>query len=102
MLCRQYSAQEALAMGLVNKVVPDDKLEEEVDTWCQEILALGPGALQDVKLHFIRHIVRHGADFNTGMFGVSMLEQHSAEADEGRKAFFEKRKPDFWKVRPGA
>lgn len=99
MLCRQYSAQEALAMGLVNQVVPDEKLEEEVDKWCEEIVALGPTSLQGVKLHFIRETIMHEAGFDEGMFGVSLLEQSSEEAAEGRTAFFEKRKPDFWKPR---
>jgi len=51
-LCRRYTAQEALEMGLVNKVVPDDKLEAEVEQWCEEILSLSPSALEAVKLHF--------------------------------------------------
>jgi len=99
MLCRQYSAQEALEMGLVNKVVPDDKLEEELDRWCEEILALGPTSLQGVKLQFIRETAMHEANFDEGMYGVSLLEQYSTEAAEGRAAFFEKRAPDFWKDR---
>ncbi|MFC2066754.1 enoyl-CoA hydratase-related protein [Chloroflexota bacterium] len=98
MLCRQYSAGEALAMGLVNKVVADQELETEVDKWCKEILALGPVALQGVKLQFMRRTIQHAADYTEGLYTVSMLEQ-SAEADEGRKAFFEKRQADFWKTR---
>jgi naphthoate synthase len=98
MLCRQYSAQEALAMGLVNTVVPNDKLEEEVDKWCQEILALSPASLQGVKLEFMRETIKHEAGFDQGMFGVTFLEQ-SADAEEGRAAFFEKKQPDFWKLR---
>lgn len=98
MLCRQYSAAEALAMGLVNKVVPDEELEAEVDKWCDEILALGPLALQGVKLQFMRRTIQHATDYSEGLYAVSMLES-SQEADEGRKAFFEKRKPDFWKLR---
>jgi len=99
MLCRQYSAQEALEMGLVNKVVPDDKLEEEIDQWCQEVIALGPMSLQGVKLQFIRETIMHESNFDEGMFGVSLLEQYSTEGAEGRAAFFEKRKPNFWKAR---
>lgn len=98
MLCRQYSANEALEMGLVNKVVPDEELESEVEKWCNEILALGPTALQGVKLQFIRRIIQHAADFSEGMYAVSLLEV-GPEAEEGRKAFFEKRKADFWKLR---
>ncbi|MFC1895830.1 enoyl-CoA hydratase-related protein [Thermodesulfobacteriota bacterium] len=99
MLCRQYSPQEALEMGLVNKVVPDDKLEVEVDKWCEEILALGPTSLQGVKLQFMRETAIHEANFDQGLYGVTLLEQYSPEATEGRAAFFEKRKPDFWKLR---
>ena len=99
MLCRQYGAQEALEMGLVNKVVPDDKLEEEVDEWCHEIIALGPTSLHGVKLQFIRETIMHEANFDAGMYGVAHLEQYSTEGAEGRAAFFEKRKPDFWKAR---
>ena len=98
LLCRQYSAQEALTMGLVNAVVPNDKLEEEVDKWCQEILALSPTSLQGVKFEFMRETIKHEAAFDAGMFAVSFLEQ-SRDAEEGRDAFFNKRKPDFWKLR---
>jgi len=98
-LCRQYSAQEALAWGLINKVVPNDQLEAETDKLCQEILALSPTSLQGVKLHFARQQADHCAAFDEGMFGVNFLESYSTDAAEGRKAFFEKRKPDFWKSR---
>lgn len=100
MLCRQYSALEALEMGLVNKVVPNEELEAEVDKWCSEILALGPTALQGVKSQFIRQIIQYAGDYFEGMHSVSMLEL-GPEAEEGRKAFFEKRKPDFWKLKEG-
>ena len=100
MLCRQYSAKEALEMGLVNKVVPDAELDAEVDKWCNEILALGPMALKGVKLQFLRETIQYAADYYEGMYAASMLET-GPEAEEGRKAFFEKRKPDFWKVIEG-
>jgi len=53
-LCHRYTAKEALEMGLVNKVVPADKLEEEVDKWCDEILEKSPGAIAGIKACFNR------------------------------------------------
>jgi 2-ketocyclohexanecarboxyl-CoA hydrolase len=93
-LCRQYSAQEALTMGLVNKVVPAADLRAEVDLWCRELLEKSPTALKLAKYSFnadTDHI--HGI---TEM-GFSALELYyqTAEAQEGRNAFVEKRKPDF-------
>ena len=97
-LCRQYSAQEALAMGLVNKVVPAAALRAEVQSWCAELLAMSPTALKLAKFSFnadTDHI--HGI---TEM-GFSALELYyqTAEAEEGRQAFVEKRKPEFRKKR---
>jgi naphthoate synthase len=93
-LCRQYSAQEALDMGLVNTVVPLERLEEETVGWCREMLALSPFALRLLK-----------ASFNAAEDGLSGIQQlaHDAnllfygseEAQEGRDAYREKRKPDF-------
>ena len=93
-LCRQYSAQEALAMGLVNTVVPLERLEEETVGWCREMLALSPFALRLLK-----------ASFNAtedGWSGVQQLAHDanllfygSEEAQEGRDAYRDKRKPDF-------
>jgi 2-ketocyclohexanecarboxyl-CoA hydrolase len=93
-LCRQYSAQEALEMGLVNKVVPAAELRREVEAWCRELLEKSPTALKLAKYSFnadTDHI--HGI---TEM-GFSALELYyqTAEAQEGRNAFVEKRKPDF-------
>ncbi|HYD47344.1 MAG TPA: 1,4-dihydroxy-2-naphthoyl-CoA synthase [Terriglobales bacterium] len=93
-LCRQYSAQEALAMGLVNKVVPAAELRAEVERWCAELLEMSPTALKLAKCSFnadTDHI--HGI---TEM-GFSALELYyqTAEAQEGRQAFLEKRKPRF-------
>ncbi len=99
MLCRQYNAKEALQMGLVNKVVPSEELEREGDKWCEETLSLSPMALQGVKLQFIRESSTHEANFDEGMFGVSLLQMYTGDAAEGRAAFFEKRKADFWKSR---
>jgi naphthoate synthase len=97
-LCRQYSAQEALDMGLVNTVVPVDKLEEESIKWAQEILEKSPIALRFLKMAF-------NADTD-GLAGLqqlagdaTMLYYMTAEAAEGKNAFLEKRKPDFSKFR---
>jgi len=93
-LCRQYSAQEALQMGLVNAVVPLERLEEETVGWCKEMLSLSPFALRLMK-----------ASFNAAEDGLSGIQQlaHDAnllfygneEAQEGRNAYREKRKPQF-------
>jgi naphthoate synthase len=95
-LCRQYSAQEALDMGLVNTVVPLEGLEEETVRWCREMLALSPFALRLLK-----------ASFNAeedGMAGIQQLAHDanllfygSEEAQEGRDAYKERRRPDFGK-----
>ena len=95
-LCRQYSAQEALEMGLVNAVVPLARLEEETVAWCREILAMSPTALRFLKAAF-------NADTD-GLAGIQQLAGDATllyylteEAKEGRDAFLEKRKPDFSK-----
>ncbi|WP_428911242.1 1,4-dihydroxy-2-naphthoyl-CoA synthase [Niallia sp. Krafla_26] len=93
-LCRQYNAQEALEMGLVNKVVPLDQVEEETLQWCEEILEKSPTALRFLKAAF-------NAD-SDGLAGIqqlagdaTLLYYTSEEAKEGRDAFKEKRKPNF-------
>jgi len=93
-LCRQYDAQRALDWGLVNAVVPYERLEEETVQWCREMLALSPFALRLLK-----------ASFNANEDGMAGLQQlaHDTnllfyageEAREGREAYKEKRKPDF-------
>jgi len=93
-LCRQYTAAEALEMGLVNKVVPADQLRAEVERWWAELLEKSPTALKLAKYSFnadTDHI--HGI---TEM-GFSALELYyeTPEALEGRNAFVEKRPPDF-------
>ena len=95
-LCRQYTAQDALQMGLVNKVVPAAQLRAEVEQWCRELLEKSPTALKLAKFSFnadTDHI--HGI---TEM-GFSALELYyqTPEAQEGRNAFIEKRKPEFRK-----
>jgi naphthoate synthase len=95
-LCRQYDAQEALEMGLVNTVVPLEELEAETVRWCREMLELSPFSLRLLK-----------ASFNAAEDGLSGIQQlaHDAnllfygseEAQEGRDAYREKRKPNFGK-----
>jgi naphthoate synthase len=95
-LCRQYNAQEALDMGLVNKVVPLEQLEEETIQWAQELLEKSPIALRFLKSAF-------NADTD-GLAGIqelagnaTMLYYMTEEGKEGKNAFLEKRKPDFSK-----
>jgi naphthoate synthase len=95
-LCRQYSAEEALDMGLVNRVVPLEELEEETVAWCREMLDLSPFSLRLLK-----------ASFNAAEDGLAGIQQlahdtnllfyGSEEAQEGRNAYREKRRPDFGK-----
>jgi naphthoate synthase len=93
-LCRQYSAQEALAMGLVNTVVPLERLEEETLEWCGQMLELSPFALRMCKASF--HAAEDGfAGIQQLAHDANLLFYESAEAQEGRDAYREKRKPDF-------
>lgn len=93
-LCRQYSAQEALDMGLINCVVPLDKLEEETLKWCREILQHSPLALRCLKA-----CMNADCDGQVGLLDLAgnatMLYYMTEEAQEGKKAFLEKRKPNF-------
>jgi naphthoate synthase len=95
-LCRQYDAQQALAMGMVNTVVPLERLEEETVQWCREMLAMSPFALRMMKASF-------NAD-EDGLAGIQQLAHDanllfymSEEAQEGRDAYLEKRRADFSK-----
>lgn len=95
-LCRQYNAYEALEMGLVNTVVPLERLEAETVQWAREILQMSPTALRFLK-----------AAFNADTDGLAGLQQlagdatllfyQTDEAKEGQRAFLEKRQPDFSK-----
>ena len=95
-LCRQYSAQEALEMGLVNCVVPYEKLEEETYKWCREMLQNSPTAIRCLKA-----ALNADCDGQMGLQemggDMTLLYYMSEEAKEGRNAFLEKRKPDFKK-----
>ena len=97
-LCRQYSAEEALAMGLVNAVVPLDKLEQVTVEWCREMLDKSPMALRCLKAAFNAE-----TDGEAGIQelagNATLLYYMSEEAQEGRNAFQEKRKPNFKKFK---
>jgi naphthoate synthase len=95
-LCRQYDAQQALDMGLVNTVVPLDRLEEETVQWCREMLALSPFALRLLKASF--HAAEDGfAGIQQLAHDANLLFYASEEAQEGREAYKAKRRPDFSK-----
>jgi naphthoate synthase len=94
MLCRQYSAEEALEMGLVNTVVPLADLERETVAWCREMLALSPFALRLVKASFNAHEDGY-AGIQQLAHDANLLFYGSDEAAEGREAFKEKRSPEF-------
>jgi naphthoate synthase len=93
-MCRQYDADQALRMGLINAVVPLAELEAETVRWCREMLAMSPFALRLLKASF-------NAD-DDGLAGIQQLAHDanllfymSEEAQEGRNAYLEKRRPDF-------
>ena len=96
MLCRQYDAQQALEMGLVNTVVPLEELEAETVQWCREMLQLSPFALRLVKASFNAHEDGY-AGIQQLAHDTNLLFYESAEAAEGREAYKAKRKPDFSK-----
>ncbi len=93
-LCRQYDAAEALDMGLVNRVVPLERLEEETISWCREILAQSPMALRCLKA-----ALNADCDGQAGLQelagNATLLFYMTEEGQEGRNAFNEKRPPDF-------
>jgi naphthoate synthase len=95
-LCRQYDAQQALDMGLVNTVVPLEKLEEETVQWCREILEKSPLAIRMLKAS-----LNADCDGQAGLQvlagDATLLYYLTEEAQEGRDAFMQKRKPDFGK-----
>ena len=93
-LCRQYDAQAALDMGLVNTVVPYAQLEDETVQWCEEMLSMSPTALR-----FLKAAMNADTDGLAGLQQLAgdatLLYYTTDEAKEGRDAFKEKRKPDF-------
>jgi naphthoate synthase len=93
-LCRQYDAQQAMDMGLVNVVVPLEELEATTVQWCREMLALSPFALRLLKASFHAHEDGY-AGIQQLAHDANLLFYGSPEAQEGRDAFKEKRSPDF-------
>ena len=93
-LCRQYDAEQALDMGLVNTVVPIDRLEDETVDWCRQMLRHSPTALRCLKAS-----LNADCDGQAGLQelagSATMLFYQTEEAQEGRNAFVEKRDPDF-------
>lgn len=93
-LCRHYNAEEALQMGLVNKVVPLAELEEETISWCRQILEHSPLALRCLKSAF-----NADCDGQVGLMelagNATMLYYMTEESQEGKNAMLEKRKPNF-------
>jgi naphthoate synthase len=95
-LCRRYDATQALAMGLVNTVVPLADLEAETVRWCREMLRLSPTALRLLKSAF-NAAVDGQAGVQELAGNATLLFYQTAEAQEGKRAFLEKREPDFGK-----
>jgi naphthoate synthase len=93
-LCRQYSAQQALDMGLVNTVVPLERLEEETVAWARELLERSPLALRMLK-GALNAVTDGAAGMQQFAGDATLLFYMSEEAQEGRDAFREKRRPDF-------
>lgn len=93
-LCRQYNAQQALDMGLVNTVVPLDKLEDEYIQWAKEMMTLSPLALRMIKAGLNAELDGQ-AGIQELAGDATLLYYLTDEAHEGKKAFLEKRKPNF-------
>ncbi|MEE9175717.1 MAG: enoyl-CoA hydratase-related protein [Thermodesulfobacteriota bacterium] len=97
-LCDRYTAEEAADMGWVNKVVPKDKLDQEVGAWCKSLLQKSPQSLRIAKfqINFASDTahpqITHGLE-------LARFFMKSPEMVEGANAFLEKRKPDFWSVK---
>lgn len=100
-LCLQYSAVEAMEMGMVNKVVPHEDLYNEVDDWCQQLLDKSPRSLRIAKT-----VMNHGSDldYHSYIEGVELLAQTYGDEEnlEGVQAFLEKRSPNYRKFRKPA
>jgi len=101
MLCRRYPAEQALEMGLVNKVVPADELETAVDQWCEELLLASPGCLEILKAAFDQEMDGY---LEMGILSSQMYPDwfDMPEGKEGANAFLAKRKPAYWKIRQQA
>jgi 2-ketocyclohexanecarboxyl-CoA hydrolase len=96
MLCRRYTAQQALEWGLINAVAPVAELDAEVRRWCDELLSLSPTCLRTVKASF-RHHMQSYMDLNVSDMVERIAPNYfeTGEQQEGAQAFLEKRKPDF-------
>ena len=98
-MTRQYTAQEALQLGLVNAVVPLEKLDEEVDKWCDELLDKCPTILMFQKASFEAIYDHMDGDFTRYLARMAPDFFESGEPQEAQAAYFEKRTPDHWKNR---
>jgi len=98
MLCRRYPAEEALQMGLINKVVPHADLEKEVDQWCEELLSVSPGCLEILKASFDQEMDGYA---EMGVISSQFYPDwfDMPEGKEGGAAFTKKRRPRFWSLR---
>ena len=98
MLCRRYSAEQALAMGLVNQVVPRNDLEDTVDRWCEELLSVSPGCLEILKAAFDQEMDGY---MEMGVISSQMYPHwfDMPEGKEGGFAFLDKRRARFWSLR---
>jgi len=98
MLCRQYTAQQAYEMGLANAVVPVDRLDDEVDQWCDELLDLSPACLAIVKQSF-EAVGGYLAQETGRILSMIAPDFHSRpEVREAQQAWMERRPPNFWPV----
>ena len=95
-MCKRYSAEEALEMGLINAVVPDDKLDQEVADWCAELNKRSPTAISIAKKS-INADSEHIRGIGSLGFQALKLYYESEESQEGVRSFMEKREPDFRK-----
>jgi naphthoate synthase/2-ketocyclohexanecarboxyl-CoA hydrolase len=98
MLCRRYPARQALEMGLVNTVVPDEQIWDEVDRWCEELLEKSPGCLEILKASFDQEMDGYNE------MGILSSQYYPdwfdmPEGKEGGAAFSARRKPEFWRIR---
>lgn len=100
MLCRRYTAKQALEWGLANAVVPMAQLDAEVRKWCDELLAVSPTCLRILKRSFYHHMAPiMQRDMNDLLKEVAPGYFSTGEQQEGAGAFLEKRKPDFSRFR---
>ncbi len=99
MLCRRYNAQEALQMGLINSVVPLSGFDAEVDKWCAEILANCPECIEILKATFDEEVFEMAGNIRRYVSHMYPKFPLGEEVQEAQTAFWEKRKPDFWKLR---